>query len=150
MPDCEVFERISARRGELDVLEARLAAQLQEVRAEREESAVAQKVFGRFAGRDAARASTLVPVAVQVAGRPVLAIPHRGEGVEASALPPEYQAILAAVAAGGGPVMVKEIARVLDLDAVPAKLEPLRGKLNKLAERAWIRKLPDGRFVKGL
>ncbi|MCX4428987.1 hypothetical protein [Streptomyces mirabilis] len=29
----------------------------------------------------------------------------------------------------------------------PGKLEPLRGKLSKLAGRGWLRKLPDGRFT---
>ncbi|WP_223243300.1 hypothetical protein [Streptomyces sp. CBMA123] len=31
--------------------------------------------------------------------------------------------------------------------AVRGKLEPLRGKLSKLAGRGWLRKLPDGRFT---
>jgi hypothetical protein len=30
---------------------------------------------------------------------------------------------------------------------VRGKLEPLRGKLNKLADRGWLRKLADGRFT---
>jgi hypothetical protein len=30
---------------------------------------------------------------------------------------------------------------------VRGKLEPLRGKLSKLADRGWLRKLPDGRFT---
>jgi hypothetical protein len=30
---------------------------------------------------------------------------------------------------------------------VRAKLEPLRGKLVRLVDRGWLRKLPDGRFT---
>ncbi|MCX4537676.1 hypothetical protein [Streptomyces sp. NBC_01669] len=31
--------------------------------------------------------------------------------------------------------------------SVRAKLEPLRGKLVRLADRGWLRKLPEGRFT---
>lgn len=30
---------------------------------------------------------------------------------------------------------------------VRGKLEPLRGKLSKLADRGWLHKLPDGGFA---
>jgi hypothetical protein len=30
---------------------------------------------------------------------------------------------------------------------VRAKLEPLRGRLVRLVDRGWLRKLPDGRFT---
>ncbi len=42
------MQRITARRAELDVLEEQLAGQLAEVRAERDELAVAEKVLARF------------------------------------------------------------------------------------------------------
>jgi hypothetical protein len=45
MPDAEVMERITVRRAELDVLEEQLAKQLADVRAERDELAVAERVF---------------------------------------------------------------------------------------------------------
>ena len=48
----------------------------------------------------------------------------------------------------GGPVSTKQVGQELGLDTVaPGKLEPLRGKLSKLAGRGWLRKLPDGRFT---
>ncbi|MGW0787299.1 hypothetical protein ACWD04_03365 [Streptomyces sp. NPDC002911] len=46
--DPELLERITARRAELDELEEQLANQLSEVRAERDELAVAEKVLERM------------------------------------------------------------------------------------------------------
>ncbi|WP_423832492.1 hypothetical protein [Streptomyces manipurensis] len=51
MLDPELLERITARRAELDELEEQLATQLVEVRAERDELAVAESVLERIAGQ---------------------------------------------------------------------------------------------------
>jgi hypothetical protein len=68
--------------------------------------------------------------------------------VDQDALPPHYQRILAIVRDAGGPVSTKQVGQELGLQvAVPGKLEPLRGKLSKLAGRGWLRKLPDGKFT---
>jgi hypothetical protein len=68
--------------------------------------------------------------------------------VAQDALPPDYQRILAIVRDAGGPVATKQVGEVLGLQvAVRGKLEPLRGKLARLAGRGWLRKLPDGRFT---
>lgn len=51
-------------------------------------------------------------------------------------MPPEYQRILAAVRQAAGPVATRQSGEVLGLDTgVRGKLEPLRGKLTKLADR---------------
>ncbi|MFD4577766.1 hypothetical protein ACFWNK_36480 [Streptomyces sp. NPDC058417] len=47
MLDPELLERITARRAELDDLEAQLVEQLAEVRSERDELAVAERVLER-------------------------------------------------------------------------------------------------------
>ncbi|WBO61492.1 hypothetical protein [Streptomyces camelliae] len=84
----------------------------------------------------------------QVGGHAVLLVPHRGLGVEETALPGEHQRILAAVRSAGGPVMTRQVGEALGLDTgIRRRLEPLRGKLSKLAGRGWLRRLPDGRFV---
>ncbi|MFE7708552.1 hypothetical protein ACFU6I_22765 [Streptomyces sp. NPDC057486] len=148
MADPEVLERIAARRAELDVLEERLAKQLAEVRAERDELAVAERVLERMSEQIAVERTVAPPAAGQVGGRAVLMVPHRAPGVGEAALPPEYQRILAVVRQAGGPVMVRQVGEVLGLDTeVRGKLEPLRGKLSKLAGRGWLRKLPDGKFT---
>ncbi|MFD9137084.1 hypothetical protein ACFVZA_32645 [Streptomyces bottropensis] len=75
-------------------------------------------------------------------------IPHRTSDVGESVLPPDYQRILAAVRRAAGPVMARQAGEMLGVDVnVRAKLEPLRGKLVRLVDRGWLRKLPDGRFT---
>ncbi|MEV7526725.1 hypothetical protein AB0O21_39920, partial [Streptomyces sp. NPDC091371] len=81
-------------------------------------------------------------------GRAVRLVPDRAPGLAESALPAEYQRILTAVRQAGGPVSTRQIGEVLGLDTgVRGKLEPLRGRLTKLADRGWLHKLPDGKFT---
>lgn len=55
---------------------------------------------------------------------------------------------MAVVRDAGGPVSTRQVGQELGLEVtVRGKLEPLRGKLSKLAGRGWLRKLPDGRFT---
>lgn len=85
---------------------------------------------------------------VQVAGRAMRLVPDRGPGVAESALPADYQRILTAVRQAVGPVSTGQVGEVLGLDTgVRGKLEPLRGKLTKLADRGWLHKRPDGQFT---
>ncbi|MFE9454158.1 hypothetical protein [Streptomyces sp. NPDC006739] len=84
----------------------------------------------------------------QVGGRPVMLIPHRTPEVEDTMLAPDYQRILAPVRQAAGPVMARQVGEILGVDVtVRAKLEPLRGRLVRLVDRGWLRKLPDGRFT---
>ncbi|MFD7853494.1 hypothetical protein ACFV6B_04250 [Streptomyces microflavus] len=146
--DPELLERITARRAELDQLEERLAKQLTEVRAERDELAVAERVLERVSEQIADERVSVSPVPAQVGNRAVMLIPHRTSDVEESLLPPDYQRILATVRQAAGPVMARQVGELLGVDvSVRAKLEPLRGKLVRLVDRGWLRKLPDGRFA---
>ncbi|MGW7421478.1 hypothetical protein ACWGJB_15600 [Streptomyces sp. NPDC054813] len=103
--DPELLERITAWRAELDELEEQLAKQLAEVRAERNELAVAERVLERVSEQLANERASVTPAPGQVGGRAVMLIPHRTSGVEESTLPPDYQRILAAVRQAAGPVM---------------------------------------------
>ncbi|MFD8005249.1 hypothetical protein [Streptomyces mirabilis] len=148
MLDPELLERITARRAELDELEEQLAKQLAEVRAERDELAVAERVLERMSEQLAVERSSVAPALGQVGGQAVMLVPHRTPSMEEAALPPEYQRILAVVRQAAGPLMARQVGEVLGVDiSVRAKLEPLRGKLVRLADRSWLRKLPDGRFT---
>ncbi|QIY74817.1 hypothetical protein HEP84_42820 [Streptomyces sp. RLB1-33] len=51
------------------------------------------------------------------------------------------------VAGDDGPLQAKDVARELGLDAAPAKVESVRGKLRKSAERGWIARTPAGRYL---
>ncbi|MFG2133214.1 hypothetical protein ACGFNV_36360 [Streptomyces sp. NPDC048751] len=146
--DPELLERITARRAELDEREERLAKELAEVRAERDELAVAERVLERVSEQLADERASAAPVSGQVGGRSVTLIPHRAPDVEESTLPLDYQRILAAVRQAAGPVMARQVGEVVGVDvSVRAKLEPLRGKLVRFVDRGWLRKLPDGRFT---
>ncbi|MEV5645970.1 hypothetical protein AB0L67_38640 [Streptomyces flaveolus] len=148
MVDPELLEWITARRAELDELEEQLAQQLAEVRAERDELAITERVLERVSGQLAEGRASAAPVPGQVGGRAVMLIPHRTTDVEESMLPPDYQRILAAVRQAAGPVMARQVGEMLGVDvSVRAKLEPLRGRLVRLVDRGWLRKLPDGRFT---
>ncbi|CAL9328569.1 hypothetical protein SUDANB15_00021 [Streptomyces sp. enrichment culture] len=79
---------------------------------------------------------------------PVRLVPDRVSGVAESALPADYQRILAAVRQACGPVATRAVGEALGLDTgVRGKLEPLRGKLTKLAGRGWLHQRGDGRFT---
>jgi hypothetical protein len=148
--DPELLERITARRVELDELEERPAKQLAEVRAERNELAVAERVFERMSEQLADERAFVVPSPTpgQVGGRAVMLIPHRMPDTEETMLPPDYRRILAVVRQAAGPVMARQVGDALGIDvSMRSKLEPLRGNLVRLVDRAWLRKLPDGRFT---
>ncbi|MFG3009552.1 hypothetical protein ACGFZB_03675 [Streptomyces cinerochromogenes] len=143
-----MWERITARRAELDEREERLAKELAEVRAERDELTVAERVLERVSEQLDDERSSAAPVSGQVGGRSVTLIPHLAPDVEQSRLPSDYQRILAAVRQAAGSVMARQVGEVVGVDvSVRAKLEPLRGKLVRLVGRGWLRKLPDGRFT---
>ncbi|MDX3134560.1 hypothetical protein PV367_33310 [Streptomyces europaeiscabiei] len=134
-------------RAELDELEEQLAEELAEVRAERDELAVAERVLERVSEQLADERASAMPAPGQVGGRAVMPIPHRAPDVEENMLPPDYQRILAVVRQAAGP-MARQVGEMLGVDvSVRAKLEPLRGKLVRLVDRGWLRKLPDGRFT---
>ncbi|MER7468672.1 hypothetical protein [Streptomyces sp. NPDC097981] len=138
MMDPELLEWITARPAELDELEEHLAQQLAEVRADRDELAVAERVLEHVSGQLAEQRASAAPVPGQVGGRAVMLIPHRTTDVE------EF----AAVRQAAGPVMARQVGEMLGVDvSVRAKLEPLRGRLVRLVARGRLRKLPDGRFT---
>ncbi|WP_405682225.1 hypothetical protein [Streptomyces sp. NBC_01238] len=152
MVDPEVRERIAARRAELNGLEEQLVKRLDQVRAERNELAVAERVLARvseqIAGERAASAPAPALAPARVAGRAVLLVPHRGDSVDETALPGDYRRILVIVRAAGGPVQVRAVGEELGLQVeVRGKLEPLRAKLVKLADRGWLHKRGDGKFT---
>jgi hypothetical protein len=76
-----------------------------------------------------------------------LLIGHRGPDSRPEDLPADYRAIMEVVAGGGGPLQAKDVARELGLELLPAKVEPVRGKLRRLAERGWITRTPAGRYL---
>ncbi|WP_331734047.1 hypothetical protein OG345_41090 (plasmid) [Streptomyces sp. NBC_01220] len=143
----EVADRVASRRAELDEEEKLLVKRLEEVRAEREELAVAERVWKRTRAQLEAEKPSTQAVTAQVGSRGVLLIPHREPGMGEESLPPDYRRIMTIVRDSGGPVRVKDVGSELGLEAeVKGRLEPLRAKMTKLTDRGRLRKLPDGGF----
>ncbi|MEU7744579.1 hypothetical protein [Nonomuraea sp. NPDC049158] len=68
-------------------------------------------------------------------GRSVLLIPARAAGIDPDVLPQDYQRLVAIVREAAGLVTVQAVGEVLGLPVeVRGKLEPLRAKLNRLAD----------------
>ncbi|WP_254706652.1 hypothetical protein [Streptomyces lunaelactis] len=81
-----MLRKIVVRRAKLGELGEQLVKQLDQVRTEQEELAVAERVIARMAEQFAAAAADATPAEVQVAGRVVLLVPHRGPGMAQDAL----------------------------------------------------------------
>lgn len=93
-------------------------------------------------------AGSSAPVSAKVAGRAVLLVPHRSDAADEGALPGDYRKILAIVREADGPVRVRAVGERLGLaTSVRGKLEPLRAKSAKLADRGRLHKGGDGRFT---
>ncbi|WP_328688324.1 hypothetical protein OHA74_52125 [Streptomyces phaeochromogenes] len=79
---------------------------------------------------------------------PDLLSQDRSDAADEGVLPGDYRKTLAIVREADGPVQVRAVGERLGLNAsVRGKLEPLRAKLAKLADRGWLHKRGDGRFT---
>lgn len=74
-------------------------------------------------------------------------VPVWREGLEVSALSPDYQQIVRVLAAAEAALTCGEITSVLGLERVPAKVEGVRSKAARMADRGWLVKEPSGRFT---
>lgn len=144
-------QMISARRGELERLEEKLAEQLGDVRTELADLTVAEGVAQRLIAQQQARTETDETTAAGGRGGPGPGklVPQRTRAVKAGDLPEPYRGILACVTEAGGPLMARELPPLLGMPEphVPAQVESVRTKLNRLAERGWLAKTGDGRFT---
>lgn len=75
------------------------------------------------------------------------------EGLPVTALAPDYQRILGVLEAGRsadrGPLKAREITVELGLETTPAKVEGVRSKARRLAERGWLVQEASGAFNAG-
>ncbi|NUK22438.1 hypothetical protein [Streptomyces lunaelactis] len=74
-------------------------------------------------------------------------VPAWREGLEVSALSPDYQRITAVLIASRKALTCKELAAEFGVEPVAAKVEGLRWKANRLVRRGWLVKNPSGRFA---
>lgn len=80
-------------------------------------------------------------------------VPPWRDGLPMMVLAPDYQRILGVLeerrGTGQGPLRAKEIAAELGLETTSAKVEGVRSKARRLAERGWLLKETSGAFSAG-
>ncbi|MDQ0784570.1 hypothetical protein [Streptomyces sp. B3I8] len=80
-------------------------------------------------------------------------VPPWREGLPVTVLAPDYQRILGVLderqPAGQGPLKAREIAVGLGLQTTSAKVEGVRSKAGRLAERGWLVQEASGAFTVG-
>ncbi|MFG2731599.1 hypothetical protein [Streptomyces canus] len=110
--------------------------------------ALAVSAAGTTAVTEAEQETACSPVPV-----PGSTVPPWRDGLPVTVLAPDYQRILDVLedrrSAGRGPAKAKEIAVRLGLQTTPAKVEGVRSKARRLAERGWLVQETSGMFSAG-
>ena len=141
----ELQRREAAARAEAEELRGRIVELTEQLaRAEERLSRLVitrqtvDEVLGE-AGADAPRAEPGVTAPLRrspVIG--VVTVPPWRAGLEVSVLPQEYRDLLEVAQDGGRPLRAGQIAAAAGLPADRGKVESLRAKLKRLAERGWL------------
>jgi hypothetical protein len=147
-------QRVESLRDELD----RLVAELEEAEAARDRLVIAKETVSEVlseagepeeaqVSRDARPVQPEPAVARAVPGS---VVPVRREGLDVTVLPPDYQRIMHVLAdrerSGEGPAICRQLADLLGLELVPAKIEGVRSKAKRLAVRGWLVEDTPGSF----
>jgi hypothetical protein len=141
-------ERVEQTREEA----ARIAAVLEEAERALERLVTAREAVVEVLSEPAAGAVAPVVVAsaAVVGAVPRSTVPYRREGLASTVLAPDYQRIVSVVeaeaVAGRIGIRARALTVVLGLEAVPAKIEGVRSKARRLAERGWLAQDRPGVF----
>ncbi|MFC8866060.1 hypothetical protein BCL80_1382 [Streptomyces avidinii] len=147
-------QRVESLRDELD----RLGAKLEEAEAARDRLVIAKEtvseVLSEAVEPEGARVSQdarpVEPEPAMARAVPGSVVPVRREGLDVTVLPPDYQRIMRVLAdrerSGEGPAICRQLADMLDLELVPAKIEGVRSKAKRLAARGWLAEDTPGSF----
>ena len=153
-------ERETAARVRVEGLReevARLAAVLEAAEIELDRRVIAREELVEALAVSAAE-TTAVSEAEQENGPspapvPGSIVPPWREGLPVTVLAPDYQRILGMLderqPAGQGPLKAREIAVGLGLRTTSAKVEGVRSKARRLAERGWLVQEASGAFTAG-
>lgn len=144
-------KRVESLRDEVD----RLVAELQEAEAAQERLVIAKETVSQVlseTGKPVVEVSEFAQPAVPkpAQGRagsvPGSVVPVRQGGAEVTALAPDYQRIMHVLAGREEPMICRQIADAMGLEAVPAKIEGVRSKAKRLAARGWLEEKSPGAF----
>jgi hypothetical protein len=146
-----ILERIGARRAYLAEQAELLGKQLADAEAELARVAAAEQVVVQLLAEDAAAGevardddSTMATATVVEPGR---VVPYRKDAAGPGDLSAEYQRVLQEVAAAGGPVRCKQMCERLGVGTEPRKVEAMRARMKRLADRGWLREGAPGLFT---
>ncbi|MFB8437899.1 hypothetical protein ACFC7A_02470 [Streptomyces niveus] len=135
-------QRVESLRDELD----RLVAELEEAEAARDRLVIAKGTVSEVLSEAGEPEDAQVSRdARQVEPEPAVAgsvVPVRREGLDVTVPPPDYQRIMHVLAdrerSGEGSAICRQLADLLGLEPVPAKIEGVRSKAKRLAARGWL------------
>lgn len=134
---------------------ARLAEVLESAEIELDRRVIAREELVEALALSAAETAAVTGAEQETVPSPVAGsvVPPWREGLPVAVLAPDYQRILGVLeerrSAGKGPVMAKEIAAELGLGTTPGKVEGVRSKARRLAERGWLLLEASGMFSAG-
>ncbi|MET7312395.1 transposase [Streptomyces sp. NPDC005571] len=151
-------EREAAARVRVEGLQAeagRVLAELGDAEAVLERRVIARTELAEALAAPAEQVAAPVPGPRETAvEKPPVAgsiVPRHGEGMTVQALAPDYRRmveLLESGPGGGEGISAKEIAAALDLPLVLAKIEGVRSRARRLAERGWLTVLPSGQLCR--
>ncbi|MCX5056986.1 hypothetical protein OOK12_08090 [Streptomyces sp. NBC_00452] len=151
-------ERETAARVRVEGLReeaARLAGMLEAAEIELDRRVIAREELVEALALSAAGTTAVTEAEQEAVPSPVpgSVVPPWRDGLPVTVLAPDYQRILGVLeerrSAGEGPVKAKEIAAELGLGTTPAKVEGVRSKARRLAERGWLLLEASGMFSAG-
>ncbi|WP_326741142.1 hypothetical protein [Streptomyces sp. NBC_01768] len=134
---------------------ARLAEVLEAAEIELDRRVIAQEELVEALAVSAAETTAVTGAERDTVPSPVpgSVVPPWRDGLPVTVLAPDYQRIVGMLekrrSAGEGPVKAKEIAAELGLGTTPAKVEGVRSKARRLAERGWLLLEASGMFSAG-
>jgi hypothetical protein len=151
-----LLERIAARRAELTEQAQHLTKQLADVQHELDRVSVAEQVVTQMlaepepepepVGRDTPVPATSTAAGASSGSGSVI-IPYRHQVSGVGELSADYRLLLQTVTDAGNPLICKRICQAAGLGTESGQVEGTRAKLNRLAERGWLRKMPNGSFA---
>ncbi|MDI9889413.1 hypothetical protein QMZ92_35175 [Streptomyces sp. HNM0645] len=150
-------ERETAARVRVEGLReevARLAAVLEAAEIELDRRVIAREELVEALAVSAAETTAVTEAEQEIVPAPAPVpgsiVPPWREGLPVTVLAPDYQRILGVLGerqpAGQGPLKAREIAVGLGLQTTSAKVEGVRSKARRLAERGWLVQEASGAF----
>ncbi|WP_225859215.1 hypothetical protein [Streptomyces albicerus] len=151
-------ERETAARVRVEGLReevARLAGVLEAAEIELDRRVIAREELVEALAASAADTTAVTEAEAETVPAPVPGsiVPPWREGLPVTVLAPDYQRILGVLdgrrPAGQGPLKAREITVQLGLETTSAKVEGVRSKARRLAERGWLLQETSGAFSVG-